>query len=108
MESTGEIVMYQPADGQTSIEVTLENETVWLTQEQIAKLFSRDRTVVTKIAAFLFVWFMQKNQILYRPDGSKRIADNTLVAITLMIAESKPVEKEMMIKVVVSLINGKN
>jgi prophage maintenance system killer protein len=61
-----------------------------------------------RIAAFLFVWFMEKNQILYRTDGSKRIADNALVAITLMIAESKPVEKEMMIKVVVSLINGRN
>jgi prophage maintenance system killer protein len=61
-----------------------------------------------RIAAFLFIWFMEKNQILYRPDGSKRIADNALVAITLMIAESKPVEKEMIIKVVVSLINGKN
>jgi prophage maintenance system killer protein len=61
-----------------------------------------------RIAAFLFVWFMEKNRILYRADGSKRIADNALVAITLMMAESKPVEKEMMIKVVVSLINGRN
>jgi prophage maintenance system killer protein len=61
-----------------------------------------------RIAAFLFVWFMEKNRILYRTDGSKRISDNALVAITLMIAESKPVEKEMMIKVVVSLINAKN
>jgi hypothetical protein len=45
---------------------------------------------------------------LYRPDGSKKIADNALVALTLMIAESKPEEKEMMIKVVVNLINLKN
>jgi hypothetical protein len=49
-----------------------------------------------------------KNDILYRSDGSKRIADNALVALTLMIAESKPEEKEMMIKVVVNLINLKN
>lgn len=61
-----------------------------------------------RIAAFLFVWFMEKNNILYRIDGSKRIADNALVAITLMIAESKPEEKDMMIKVVVNLINLKN
>jgi prophage maintenance system killer protein len=61
-----------------------------------------------RIAAFLFVWFLEKNDILYRPDGSKRIADNALVALTLMIAESKPEEKEMMIKVVVNLINLKN
>jgi len=61
-----------------------------------------------RIAAFLFVWFMQKNNLLYRADGSKRIADNALVAITLMIAESKPEEKDMMTKVVVSLINKMN
>lgn len=61
-----------------------------------------------RIAAFLFVWFMEKNGILYKEDGSRRLADNALVALTLMIAESKPDEKEMMVKVVVSLINGKN
>ena len=42
-----------------------------------------------RIAATLFLWFMNNNAILYRPDGTKRIADNTLVALTLMIAESK-------------------
>ena len=61
-----------------------------------------------RIAAFLFVWFLEKNGILYRSDGSKKIADNALVALTLMIAESKPEEKEMMVKVVVNLINLKN
>ncbi|HTI11732.1 MAG TPA: Fic family protein [Puia sp.] len=61
-----------------------------------------------RIAAFLFVWFLEKNAILYRPDGSKKIADNALVALTLMIAESKPEEKDMMIKVVVNLSNLKN
>ena len=61
-----------------------------------------------RIAAFLFVWFLEKNGILYRVDGSKKIADNALVALTLMIAESKPDEKDMMIKVVVNLINLKN
>jgi prophage maintenance system killer protein len=61
-----------------------------------------------RIAAFLFVWFLEKNKILYKADGSRRIADNALVALTLMIAESKPDEKELMIKVVVSLINSRN
>ncbi|WP_220392918.1 type II toxin-antitoxin system death-on-curing family toxin [Chitinophaga lutea] len=61
-----------------------------------------------RIAAFLFVWFLEKNQLLYRADGSKRIADNALVALTLMIAESKPDEKEIMTKVVVNLINAFN
>jgi prophage maintenance system killer protein len=61
-----------------------------------------------RIAAYLFVWFMEKNRILYRTDGSKRLADNALVALTLMIAESKSDEKEMMVKVMVNLINTNN
>jgi prophage maintenance system killer protein len=61
-----------------------------------------------RIAAGIFVYYLEKNNILYRNDGSKRIADNALVAITLMIAESKPEEKDTMIKLVVNLINDKN
>ena len=58
-----------------------------------------------RIAATLFLWFLNNNHILYHPDGSKRIADSTLVALTLMIAESKTEEKDVMVKVVVNLIN---
>ena len=61
-----------------------------------------------RIAATLFLWFLNNNHILYREDGSKRIADNTLVALTLMIAESKTEEKDVMVKVVVNLINQQN
>lgn len=61
-----------------------------------------------RIAATLFLWFMENNRILYAPDGHKRIADNALVALTLMIAESKTDEMDMMVKVVVNLINGDN
>ena len=61
-----------------------------------------------RIAATLFLWFLNNNHILYREDGSKRIADNTLVALTLMIAESKTEEKDVMVKVVVNLINQSN
>ena len=61
-----------------------------------------------RIAATLFLWFMAGNGILYNPDGTKRIADNTLVALTLMIAESRTEEKDVMVKVVVNLINGNN
>lgn len=61
-----------------------------------------------RIAAALFVWFLDRNKILYKADGSKRIADNALVAITLMIAESQPKEKEVITALVVSLINKLN
>lgn len=60
-----------------------------------------------RIAATLFLWFMQRNGILYRPDGAKRIADGTLVALTLMIAESHTDEMDIMVKIVVNLINRK-
>jgi prophage maintenance system killer protein len=61
-----------------------------------------------RIAAALFLWFMEKNRALYDKDGKKRIADNALVAITLMIAESNPAEKETMVKLIVNLINSRN
>ena len=61
-----------------------------------------------RIAATLFLWFLNNNGILYREDGTKRLADNTLVALTLMISESKTEEKDVMVKVVVNLINQNN
>jgi len=61
-----------------------------------------------RIAATLFLWFLNGNGILYNEDGTKRIADNTLVALTLMIAESRTEEKDTMVKVLVNLINKNN
>lgn len=56
-----------------------------------------------RIAAAIFLYFMDRNQALFR-DGEKVIADHTLVALTIMIAESKPEEKEMMISVIMNCI----
>jgi hypothetical protein len=56
----------------------------------------------------LFLWFLNKNGILYHEDGSKRLADNALVALTLLIAESNAEEKDTMVKVIVNLINQNN
>ncbi|MCB8999397.1 MAG: virulence protein RhuM/Fic/DOC family protein [Bacteroidales bacterium] len=61
-----------------------------------------------RIAAFLFLYFMEKNGILYDDYGQKRIADNALVALTLMIAVSRPDEKDTIVKIIVNLINKKN
>jgi prophage maintenance system killer protein len=61
-----------------------------------------------RIAAFLFLWFLEKNGILYRPDGTKLIENNALVALTLMIAESRTEEKDTIVKVVINLINQNN
>lgn len=61
-----------------------------------------------RIAASVFLWFLEKNKILYRGDGSKRLADNALVALTLMIAESDPSERDVILKLAVNLINRDN
>jgi prophage maintenance system killer protein len=61
-----------------------------------------------RIAAFLFLLFLEKNNLLFTETGDKRIPDNALVALTLMIAVSNPDEKDTMIKVIVNLINKKN
>ena len=61
-----------------------------------------------RIAAAIFIYFLSANGILYRSDGSKRLADNALVALTLLIAESLPEEKETITKVIVNLINQGN
>ena len=136
----GGIILYQTPDGQTCLEVKLENETVWLTRQQMAMLFGRDvktigkhinnalreelagESVVAKFATpkkygrregfeqtqYPEYYSLENNGILYAPDGSKRIADNALVALTLMIAESKADEMDMMVKVIVNLINKSN
>ena len=57
-----------------------------------------------RIAAGLFLYFLKRNRLLLRKDGSKRIADHTLVALTVMIAESKPAEKEMMVNLVMTFL----
>ena len=57
-----------------------------------------------RIAAGLFLYFLKRNKLLLRKDGSKRIADHTLVALTVMIAESKPAEKEMMVNLVMNFL----
>jgi len=61
-----------------------------------------------RIAAFLFVYFLDRNGCLYRPDSARRLADNALVALTLLIAESRPEDKDVMATLVVNLINDKN
>lgn len=61
-----------------------------------------------RIAAAVFIYFMNANNLLYDEKGSKRIENNTLVAITLMIAESNSNEKDLIIKVLVNLINSNN
>ena len=61
-----------------------------------------------RIAAAIFTWFLDRNGLLYKSDGTKRIADNALVALTLMIAMSDPKEKDVITTIIVNLINMDN
>jgi len=61
-----------------------------------------------RIAAFLFLWFLEENGVLYKKDGSRRLSENALVALTLLIAESQPKDRETILKVIVNLINMRN
>lgn len=57
-----------------------------------------------RIAAALYICFLERNKILFRKNGTKRIDENALVALTLMVAASKPAEKDMMVKVILNLM----
>ena len=57
-----------------------------------------------RIAAFIFLWYMSRNDILYRVDGSKIGSDGAQVALTLLIAESKPEEREIILKLVMNFL----
>lgn len=59
-----------------------------------------------RIGAALFLWFLEKNGALYREDGERRISEESLVALTLMIAESPPQDKEVIVRVVTCLLQG--
>lgn len=113
------LIIYKTRDNETQIEVKFEKDTVWLTQSQMAELFGRNRVAITQHLGNIFrEKELNKNSVCkdflhtasdgksYKEDGFKKIEDNTLVALTLMIAESKPAEKEMMITVILNLMQN--
>ena len=101
-ENVGDIIIYQTEDGQTQVDVRMENDTVWLTQAQMAELFGKDQSVIARHIANVF----KEGEL--EKESNMQILHNTLVALTLMIAESRTEEKDVMVKVVVNLINQRN
>lgn len=59
-----------------------------------------------RIGAFLFVWFLEKNKHRFKKSGELKINDNALVALALLVAQSNPADKELMIKLVINLIRS--
>jgi len=97
----GEIIIYTTDDKEAMLDVKLEQETVWLTQKQIADLFKTERSVITKHVNNVF-----KNRELEEDSVCAIFAHMPpMVAIALLIAESKPKEKEIMIALITNLLN---
>ncbi len=59
-----------------------------------------------RIGAFLFVWFLEKNKHRFKQSGEVKINDNALIALALLVAQSNPSDKELMIKLIINLIVG--
>ncbi len=59
-----------------------------------------------RIGAFLFVWFLERNRHRFKQDGEVKINDNALVALALLVAQSDPKEKDLMVKLIAQLINN--
>ena len=95
------IVIYQTEDGQTQIDVRLEDDTVWLTQAQMADLFQTDRTSIVRHINNIY-----KVEELERNSTCAKIAQ--VQTEGKRIAESRTEEKDVMVKVVVNLINQNN
>ena len=129
-EKKNEIILFENQG--VKLEVNLKDETVWLTQEQMSKLFGKAKSTINehiknvykegeflylivknhvfadgnkRIAATLFIYFLNFYGILYKND--KQVIDNnTLTALTLLIAESNPKEKEVIIDLVMNFLNN--
>lgn len=119
-DDSSSLVIYESKDGAIQLYVKLENETVWLSANQMASLFDRDEKTIRKHVNNVFNenelakenntqkmrvdGVKQPVAFLYDEDGQKRIADHMLVALTIMIAESRTEEKEMMVSIIMNCI----
>ena len=110
-EKKNEIVIFETEDRSISLPVAVENETVWLNRNQMAELFERDVKTIGKhinyalkeeLSGAIKWGNFSCRKICDNCEGKKRIEDAALVALTIMIAESRPEEKEMMISVVMN------
>ena len=103
MNLENKIVIYQTEDGQTQIDVRMENETVWLSANQMAMLFDREESNIRRHIINVFA-----DGELIRENNVQNLHVNGVKKTVLMIAESRTEEKDVMVKVVINLINKNN
>jgi len=129
-----EIIIYKTSKDDVRLEVRFEGETLWLRQNEIARLFEKDRFVITRhinkifsdkevdkksnvhfmhipfidgnkrIVSFLFVYFLDRNNFLFKNNGEGKINDNALTALSLLIAISDPKGKGKLIRITMNLL----
>jgi len=138
------IEIYKTPDGETAIEVKFQGESFWLSLNQIAQLFERDKSVISRHLKSIFqsgelekdsvvaknattaadgktyeVEYYNLDAILsvgyrvnskrgtqFRQWATQRQSDNGLIALALLVAQSDPAEKEILIKLIMNLINS--
>src|SRR3989344_912114 len=113
------IIIYQTSDKKVKIDVNLDQDTVWLTQKQMASLFSKGVPTINEHIKNIFkerelsknqtirkfrIVQKDRNNYLYKDSGEKKINDNALVVLALLIAVSDRQEKDKMIKLVTNLL----
>ena len=110
-----EIIRFVNDDLQLDVTVSPDNETVWLNRNQIAQLFGRDIKTIGKHINNALKEELSNEVVVAKCattsqhgaiDGKQIISDSALVAITLMIAESRPEEKETMVKLVMNFLKA--
>jgi hypothetical protein len=99
----GEMIIYQTPDGAIQTEVRMEAETLMLLYLVVKKHSFVDGN--KRIAAALFLYFLDVNGLLYNQAGQRTISDEGLAALTLLIAISRPEEKDTMVKMVIAVLN---
>ena len=93
--------LYQTFDGQELYD-SLEEKAA-----NLLYLTIKDHPLVDgnkRVASILFVYFLTRNNFLYRATGEKKINDNTLVSLALLVAVSDPKDKEVMVKIITNLL----
>ena len=109
-----EIVLFKSTDGEVSLPVSTDGDTVWLSQAQMAELFGKDQSVISRhiknaLSDGEIDISANYAKFAYPAENASKIKeidvyDLDLVALTVMIAESRPEEKEMMVNLVMTFL----
>jgi len=114
-ENKSELIIFRTKDGEPGIQVRFEEDTVWLTQKLIGELFEKDSDTIGLHLKNIYAEgelderATTEDYSVVQKEGKRQVSRrvkhyNALVAMTLLIAESKPVEKNLLTNVVTNLL----